>query len=198
MYINSPENSAYLIQSRHKHQNQTLMVWIKNDLEKYIFNLFHFCFKSNWNLCEEVLAINYLKCIFLLLSEKIFDSCKKSCFNLSINLLICLEKLKRYWYKSLKQNITVYIRLLAALFYLEYGLFFAWDLYAQHTQRDKVFAWAITEFQSSSRTANAIWQWAKVGRYHVSVKIRWHLRRSTVLVDERPSSDEEDFLGFEQ
>jgi len=36
----------------------------------------------------------------------------------------------------------------------------------------KVFTWAITEFQSSSRIANAIWQWAKVGRYHFSVKIR--------------------------
>jgi len=69
---------------------------------------------------------------------------------------------------------------------------------AQHTQRDKVFAWAITEFQSSRQTANAIWQWAKVGRYHVSVKIRWHRRRSTVLIDKLPSSNEEEFLGFEQ
>jgi len=67
-------------------------------------------------------------------------------------------------------------RLLAALFYLECGLYFACGLHAQHTQRNKVFAWAITEFQSSSRTANGIWQWAKV-------------RRSTVLIliDELPS-----------
>jgi len=38
----------------------------------------------------------------------------------------------------------------------------------------------------------------KVGRYHVPVKIRWHQRRSTALVEELPSSDEEDFLGFGQ
>ena len=80
---------------------------------------------------------------------------------------------------------TVYTRLLAALFYMEYGLYFACGLYAQRTQRDKVFAWAVTEFQSSSRTANAIWQWAKVRHYHV-------------LIDKLPSSDEEDFIGFEQ
>jgi len=85
----------------------------------------------------------------------------------------------------LSRLITVYTRLLAALFYLEYGLYFTCSLYAQHTQRDKVFAWAITEFQSSSRTASAIWQWAKPGR-------------STVLIDELPSSDEEDFFSFEQ
>jgi len=48
-------------------------------------------------------------------------------------------------------------------FYLECGLYFACSWYVQHTQRDKVFAWAITEFQSSSQTANAIRQWAKVG-----------------------------------
>jgi len=94
--------------------------------------------------------------------------------------------------------ITVYTRWLDARFYLEYGLYFACGLYAQHTQRDKDFAWAITEFQPSSRTANVIWQWAKVGRYHVPVKIRWHLRQSTVLIEELPSSDKEDFLGFGQ
>ena len=38
------------------------------------------------------------------------------------------------------ESVTVYTRLLAALFYLEYGLYFACGSYAQHTQRDKVFA----------------------------------------------------------
>jgi len=42
------------------------------------------------------------------------------------------------WFNDHKY--TVYIRLLAALFYLEYGLYFACGLYAQHTQWDKVFA----------------------------------------------------------
>jgi len=60
--------------------------------------------------------------------------------------------------------------------------FFTWNmaciLPVAHTRNypeGQVVAWAITEFQSSSRTANAIWQWAKVGRYHVSVKIRHEL-----------------------
>jgi len=35
---------------------------------------------------------------------------------------------------------TVYTRLLAALFLPRIGLYFACGLYAQHTQRDKVFA----------------------------------------------------------
>jgi len=35
---------------------------------------------------------------------------------------------------------TVYTRLLAALFYMEYGMYFACDLHTQHTQMDKVFA----------------------------------------------------------
>ena len=36
----------------------------------------------------------------------------------------------------------MYTCLLAALFYLEYGLYFSCGLYVQHAQRDKVFAWA--------------------------------------------------------
>jgi len=50
------------------------------------------------------------------------------------------------------------------------ALIFTWNMacilpaaYTRNIPRGtKVFAWAITEFQSSSRTANAIWQWAKV------------------------------------
>jgi len=38
------------------------------------------------------------------------------------------------------KKTTVYTRLLAALFYLGYGLYFACGLYAQHIQSDKVFA----------------------------------------------------------
>jgi len=41
-------------------------------------------------------------------------------------------------YKTCSE-VTVYTRLLAALFYLECGLYFACGLYAQHTQKHKVF-----------------------------------------------------------
>jgi len=68
--------------------------------------------------------------------------------------------IKHIWYTLNKQEFrdticirygweqaTINTRLLAALFYLEYGLYFACSSYMQHTQRDKVFAWAIIDFQ---------------------------------------------------
>jgi len=77
--------------------------------------------------------------------------------------------------------------LISRTFYQEYGLYFACGLHAQHTQRDKVFAWA-NRFCGQMFATTPMTQMKKMKMTLATIYRTYR----------RTSSDEEDFLGFEQ
>jgi len=76
-------------------------------------------------------------------------------------------------------NYRIYSLISRTFFYLEYGLYFACGLYAQHTQRDKVFAWAITEFQSSPGQISATTPMTQMKKMKMTPTTIYHTYRRT-------------------